>query len=99
VLLRHQYRCHPALSRIPNELYYGGRLLNGCSEEQRAELVLGLPPLTFVNVKYASLAHRQSDQLTHEKRYLSFRVGHRLHCIALHCIAGCVAFKPTALHR
>ena len=54
VLLRHQYRCHPALSRIPNELYYGGRLLDGCSEEQRAGLVLGLPPLTVVNVKCAS---------------------------------------------
>ena len=51
VLLCHQYRCHPALSRIPNAVFYGGRLLDGCSEEQRTGLVAGLPPLTFVNVK------------------------------------------------
>ena len=61
VLLRHQYRCHPELSRIPNAQYYGGRLLDGCTEEQRAGLVTGLPPLTFVNVRCAPQLTRLTD--------------------------------------
>jgi hypothetical protein len=35
VLLRTQYRLHPALSAIPNQCFYGGRLLEGCNAEQR----------------------------------------------------------------
>lgn len=50
-LLRRQYRCHPDLSALPNELYYGGRLLDGCSREQRQPVVPGLPALSFVEVR------------------------------------------------
>lgn len=53
-LLRRQYRCHPALSEIPNRLFYGGRLLDGCSAGQRQALLPGLPPLCFINVKCGS---------------------------------------------
>ncbi|KAJ7515536.1 hypothetical protein O6H91_22G017200 [Diphasiastrum complanatum] len=47
VLLRTQYRCHPRLARISNNLFYNGQLKNGCSEVQRLPLVEGLPPLLF----------------------------------------------------
>jgi hypothetical protein len=39
-LLRTQYRCHPALARVPNESFYGGELLNGVTEPQRERLLL-----------------------------------------------------------
>jgi hypothetical protein len=50
-LLRQQYRCHPALSAIPNAQFYQGRLLDGCTAEQRPSLVPGLPPAVFVDVR------------------------------------------------
>jgi len=50
-LLRQQYRCHPALSAIPNAQFYQGRLLDGCTKEQRPSLLPGLPPAVFVDVR------------------------------------------------
>ncbi|KAJ6668811.1 hypothetical protein lerEdw1_012295 [Lerista edwardsae] len=50
VLLRTQYRCHPAISAITNDLFYGGNLLNGISEMDRNPLVDWLPTLCFYNV-------------------------------------------------
>ena len=35
-LLRTQYRLHPALSSIPNALFYDGKLLDGCDAAARA---------------------------------------------------------------
>lgn len=51
-LLATQYRCHPAMSAIPNRLFYGGRLRDGCSSVQRAPLagLEALPAVAFVNV-------------------------------------------------
>jgi hypothetical protein len=49
--LRQQYRCHPALSAIPNAQFYQGRLLDGCTAEQRPSLMHGLPPCVFVDVR------------------------------------------------
>ncbi|CAD7702262.1 unnamed protein product [Ostreobium quekettii] len=50
-MLRRQYRCHPALADIPNRLFYDGRLLNGCSAEERPPLVEGWPPISFCDVR------------------------------------------------
>ncbi|XP_066488441.1 5'-3' DNA helicase ZGRF1 [Tiliqua scincoides] len=50
ILLRTQYRCHPAISAITNDLFYGGNLLNGISEKDRNPLVDWLPTLCFYNV-------------------------------------------------
>jgi len=49
-LLDTQYRMHPALSRVPNRAFYGGRLLDGCAEGQRPPLLPRLPHLAFVDV-------------------------------------------------
>ncbi|XP_066040901.1 5'-3' DNA helicase ZGRF1 isoform X2 [Chamaea fasciata] len=50
ILLRTQYRCHPALSAIANELFYDGNLRDGISEEDRAPLLEWLPTLCFYSV-------------------------------------------------
>ncbi|XP_027758978.1 protein ZGRF1 isoform X2 [Empidonax traillii] len=50
ILLRTQYRCHPALSAIANELFYGGNLIDGISEEDRTPLLDWLPTLCFYSV-------------------------------------------------
>ncbi|GLJ16316.1 hypothetical protein SUGI_0275470 [Cryptomeria japonica] len=47
IMLRTQYRCHPRLIHVPNELFYGGRIMNGCREIDRPPLLPGLPPLLF----------------------------------------------------
>ncbi|XP_044911929.1 protein ZGRF1 isoform X6 [Felis catus] len=51
VLLRTQYRCHPAISAISNDLFYEGNLMNGISETERSPLLEWLPTLCFYNVK------------------------------------------------
>ncbi|XP_046314943.1 protein ZGRF1 isoform X8 [Marmota monax] len=51
ILLRTQYRCHPAISAIANDLFYEGNLLNGISETERSPLLEWLPTLCFYNVK------------------------------------------------
>ena len=50
-LLRRQYRCAPAISLIPNQQFYGGRLLDGVSAEARASLLPGLPSLALLDVR------------------------------------------------
>ncbi|XP_063776216.1 5'-3' DNA helicase ZGRF1 isoform X2 [Pseudophryne corroboree] len=49
VMLRTQYRCHPAISAIANELFYEGHLLNGVSGEDRKPLLDWLPTICFYN--------------------------------------------------
>ncbi|XP_043827956.1 protein ZGRF1 [Dromiciops gliroides] len=51
ILLRTQYRCHPAISAIANDLFYEGNLINGISEKERSPLLEWLPTLCFYNVK------------------------------------------------
>ncbi|XP_054342442.1 5'-3' DNA helicase ZGRF1 isoform X6 [Pongo pygmaeus] len=51
ILLRTQYRCHPAISAIANDLFYKGSLMNGVTEIERSPLLEWLPTLCFYNVK------------------------------------------------
>lgn len=51
IMLRTQYRCHPAISAIASKLFYEGRLLDGVSEEDRAPLVPGLPPVVLCHAE------------------------------------------------
>ncbi|XP_013917790.1 PREDICTED: protein ZGRF1 [Thamnophis sirtalis] len=50
ILLRTQYRCHPVIAALTNELFYEGILLNGISETDRSPLLDWLPTLCFYNV-------------------------------------------------
>ncbi|XP_004686539.1 PREDICTED: protein ZGRF1 [Condylura cristata] len=50
VLLRTQYRCHPTISAVANDLFYEGRLVDGVSEAERSPLLGWLPSLCFYNV-------------------------------------------------
>ncbi|XP_044157691.1 protein ZGRF1 [Bufo gargarizans] len=49
VKLTTQYRCHPTISAIANELFYEGSLSNGVSHEDRKPLLAWLPTLCFYN--------------------------------------------------
>ncbi|NWI11258.1 ZGRF1 protein, partial [Crypturellus soui] len=61
VLLRTQYRCHPAISAIANELFYGGSLINGVSEEDRSPLLDWLPTLCFYSVNGVEQIERDNS--------------------------------------
>ncbi|UPQ96762.1 P-loop nucleoside triphosphate hydrolase [Chloropicon primus] len=50
-LLDTQYRCHPCLGNLANILFYGGRLKNGCSEEDRQSMIPGCHPLVLCDCK------------------------------------------------
>ncbi|KAJ2956256.1 hypothetical protein NQZ79_g7850 [Umbelopsis isabellina] len=50
VMLRTQYRCHPQISRLSNNLFYERRLINGITEHKRPALFSELPHVCFVNV-------------------------------------------------
>ena len=63
LLLRTQYRCHPQLSLLPNDLYYNGRLLDGVSAAERPPLLPSLPPLTVLDVACGS--SRSADAELH----------------------------------
>ena len=56
VMLRTQYRCHPAIGALPSQLFYGGQLIHGTSEQDRPALVAGLPPLSFFPTRGAEQA-------------------------------------------
>jgi hypothetical protein len=46
-----QYRCHPTLSRLASDLFYGGRLCDGVCVRERVSVVGALPPLVWVDVQ------------------------------------------------
>uniref|UniRef100_UPI00398E7E4D 5'-3' DNA helicase ZGRF1-like isoform X2 n=1 Tax=Pristiophorus japonicus TaxID=55135 RepID=UPI00398E7E4D len=51
IMLRTQYRCHPTISAITNELFYDGNLIDGISALNLNPLLDWLPTLCFYNVK------------------------------------------------
>ncbi|XP_071600156.1 5'-3' DNA helicase ZGRF1 isoform X2 [Heliangelus exortis] len=61
ILLRTQYRCHPAISAIANELFYGGNLIDGVSEEDRSPLLDWLPTLCFYSVNGVEQIERDNS--------------------------------------
>ncbi|XP_048457336.1 protein ZGRF1 [Rhincodon typus] len=58
IMLRTQYRCHPTISAITNELFYNGNLKDGLSASNLNPLLDWLPTLCFYNVK----GHDQLDR-------------------------------------
>ncbi|NXX44100.1 ZGRF1 protein, partial [Tricholaema leucomelas] len=61
VLLRTQYRCHPAISAIANELFYEGELMDGVSEKERSPLLHWLPTLCFYSVNGVEQMERDNS--------------------------------------
>eukprot|EP00736_Rhodelphis_marinus_P001910 Rmarinus@m.26854 len=49
IMLRTQYRLHPAISSLPNKLFYENKLVDGVNAEDRLPLVGSLPPLLCVD--------------------------------------------------
>jgi superfamily I DNA and/or RNA helicase len=48
VMLRTQYRCHPEISRITNECFYAGKIING---HPNIELIQNLEPCIYIETK------------------------------------------------
>ncbi|KAM9295737.1 5'-3' DNA helicase ZGRF1 [Morus bassanus] len=61
ILLRTQYRCHPAISAIANELFYEGNLIDGVSEKERSPLLDWLPTLCFYSVNGVEQMERDNS--------------------------------------
>ncbi|KAH0500830.1 Protein ZGRF1 [Microtus ochrogaster] len=61
ILLRTQYRCHPVISAIANDLFYEGNLMNGVSETERSPVLEWLPTLCFYNVTGAEQVERENS--------------------------------------
>ncbi|XP_074760014.1 5'-3' DNA helicase ZGRF1 [Athene noctua] len=61
ILLRTQYRCHPAISAIANELFYEGNLTDGVSEQDRSPLLDWLPTLCFYSVNGVEQIERDNS--------------------------------------
>ncbi|KAK3240148.1 hypothetical protein CYMTET_50004, partial [Cymbomonas tetramitiformis] len=66
LFLRTQYRCHPMLSRIPNECFYEGRLLDGCTPQDRASLAGDLSALTFCDVREGRAQYDQGGSQSNQ---------------------------------
>ncbi|CAM5149049.1 unnamed protein product [Natator depressus] len=61
VFLRTQYRCHPAISAVVNDLFYEGNVLDGISEMDRSPLLDWLPTLCFFNVNGTEQIERDNS--------------------------------------
>ncbi|XP_036046879.1 protein ZGRF1 [Onychomys torridus] len=61
ILLRTQYRCHPVISAIANDLFYEGNLMNGISETERSPVLEWLPTLCFYNVTGAEQVESENS--------------------------------------
>ncbi|KFR03038.1 Uncharacterized protein C4orf21, partial [Nipponia nippon] len=61
ILLRTQYRCHPAISAIANELFYEGNLIDGVSATDRSPLLDWLPTLCFYSVNGVEQIERDNS--------------------------------------
>ncbi|KAL1772158.1 ZGRF1 isoform X2 [Sigmodon hispidus] len=61
ILLRTQYRCHPVISAIANDLFYEGSLMNGISEAERSPVLEWLPTLCFYNVTGAEQVESENS--------------------------------------
>eukprot|EP00730_Choanoeca_flexa_P018671 TRINITY_DN9090_c0_g1_i1.p1 TRINITY_DN9090_c0_g1~~TRINITY_DN9090_c0_g1_i1.p1 ORF type:complete len:1018 (+),score=309.09 TRINITY_DN9090_c0_g1_i1:46-3054(+) len=66
IMLRTQYRCHPAISRISNAMFYEQQLRDGVDAAKRPALV-ALPPLAMFDV---AIGREERD------RYGSYRNNH-----------------------
>jgi len=54
VILRTQYRCHPKISSVCNQLFYDGVLVDGVTSQSRIPLIESLPTLSFIHIKNGS---------------------------------------------
>ena len=51
-MLRTQYRCHPTISAISNNLFYDDQLLDGVTAEDRPPLAVSVPTVLYRYMKH-----------------------------------------------
>ncbi|XP_030335783.1 protein ZGRF1 isoform X2 [Strigops habroptila] len=74
IVLRTQYRCHPAISAIANDLFYDGNLIDGISEEDRSPLLDWLPTLCFYNVNGVEQTERDNSFYNMPEAYFTVKL-------------------------
>ncbi|XP_010145146.1 PREDICTED: protein ZGRF1-like [Eurypyga helias] len=78
VLLRTQYRCHPAISAIANKLFYEGNLIDGVSESDRSPLLDWLPTLCFYSVNGVEQIERDNSFYNMAEVHFTVKLIHSL---------------------
>ncbi|KAL8586829.1 hypothetical protein ACOMHN_052705 [Nucella lapillus] len=66
VMLRTQYRCHPAISAVANTLFYHGHLLDGVTPHHRQPILDLFPTMCFYDVSGGEETTDSSGSFTNE---------------------------------
>lgn len=56
-----QYRCHPRIGSLCNQLFYNGRLQHGVAAGDRQPLLANIPPLVFLDTAGQEKQHGKSQ--------------------------------------
>ncbi|KAJ2399166.1 hypothetical protein GGF41_008190, partial [Coemansia sp. RSA 2531] len=56
-----QYRCHPRIGSLCNQLFYEGRLQHGVSPADRQPMIPSIPPLAFLDTAGQEKQHGKSQ--------------------------------------
>jgi hypothetical protein len=98
-MLSVQYRLHPHLAALPNQLFYAQRLSNGVSASDRAALIPNLPALAFIEIPNGreTLSGGGSfvnSEECHAVIRLSSALAHRVDSSDLGIISLCASDRP-----
>ncbi|CDW90096.1 UNKNOWN [Stylonychia lemnae] len=77
ILLRTQYRCHPMIAQIANDLFYENYLENGVRANARKQLIKEFQPVTFISAEKGQVftqinAHHQCQESKSEFSYRNY---------------------------
>ncbi|XP_074607425.1 uncharacterized protein LOC141860282 isoform X2 [Acropora palmata] len=100
ILLRTQYRCHPTISAVSNRLFYGNKLLDGVTAEDRPPLVDLVPTLCFYNVAKGKEACGSDGSYYNEAEanFVVFLIECLLHYGVLPAQIGVITLYKSQLH-
>lgn len=100
VLLRTQYRCHPAISAIANDLFYEGSLVNGISERERGPVLEWLPTLCFYNVTGAEQVERENSFVNVAEATFTLKLIQSLMASGIEsCMIGVITLYKSQMYK
>ncbi|XP_021014537.1 protein ZGRF1 [Mus caroli] len=100
VLLRTQYRCHPAISAIANDLFYEGSLVNGISERERSPVLEWLPTLCFYNVTGAEQVERENSFVNVAEATFTLKLIQSLMASGIEsCMIGVITLYKSQMYK
>ncbi|XP_010708286.1 protein ZGRF1 isoform X2 [Meleagris gallopavo] len=100
ILLRTQYRCHPTISAIANELFYEGNLIDGVSEKERSPLLDWLPTLCFYSVSGLEQIERDNSFYNMAEVHFTVKLIQSLIASGIHGSAvGVITFYKSQMYK